>query len=202
MIPKKRVILAVVAVAIVVACQHPSSTPTGTGPAAKPATVAQTPAAQPGAAVTPRPRPPRLSPDSLSKLRRIMVNQVLASIAGRENEPAGTVFRNVKYNRDMPAAQFVNMMDSSYGRSLGWQCANCHVTTDFSSDAKKDKGLAKLMIEMTQRINKEDMPRISAQNPHTVTCMLCHRGTNDPKDSVEVYRMPAAPVTRPPGGSR
>jgi hypothetical protein len=200
MIRQKRLIIAVLAMAAIIACQHPSTTPSG--PAATPTTVAQAPATQPGVAGAPaRPRPPRLSPDSLSKLRRIMVNQVLASIAGRENEPAGTVFKNVKYNRDIPAAQFVNMMDSSYGRSLGWQCTNCHVTTDFSSDSKKDKGLAKIMIEMTDRINKEEMPKISAQNPHKVTCMLCHRGTNDPKDTVEVYRTPPA-TTRPPGGQR
>ena len=123
-----------------------------------------------------------------------MVNQVLATIAGRENQPAGTVFKNVVYNKDMPAAQFVNMMDSSYARSLGWQCANCHVTTDFSSDAKKDKGRAKLMIEMTSIINKEHMPKLNAQKPEVVTCMLCHRGTNDPRDTVETYR-----TVRPPG---
>lgn len=127
-----------------------------------------------------------------------MVNQVLASIAGRENESAGTVFKNVVYNKDMPAAKFVNMMDSTYGRALGWQCANCHVTTDFASDAKKDKGRAKLMIEMTSVINKEHIPKLTPQNPQLVTCMMCHRGTNDPRDSVETYRMP---VTRPPGGN-
>jgi hypothetical protein len=198
MIRQQRLILAALAVAAVVACQHPSTTPSG--PAATPATVAQAPTAASGAPAA-RPRPPRLSPDSLGKLRRIMVNQVLASIAGRENEPAGTVFKNVKYNKDMPAAQFVNMMDSSYGRSLGWQCTNCHVTTDFASDSKKDKGLAKIMIEMTDRINRDEMPKISAQNPHKVTCMLCHRGTNDPKDTVEMYRTPPAP-TRPPGSQR
>lgn len=148
------------------------------------------------AAGAPRPRPPRLSLDSLDKLRRVMVNQVLATIAGRENEPAGTVFKNVVYNKDMPAKQFVNMMDSSYARALGWQCANCHVTTDFSSDAKKDKGRAKLMIEMTSIINKEHMPKLNPQKPEVVTCMLCHRGTNDPRDTVETYR-----TVKPPGGN-
>jgi hypothetical protein len=197
MIHQTRVLTTFAALIIIIACGHASMTPAPT-----PAPAPSTRAAGPAAAITAlRPRPPRLSPDSLGKLRRIMVDQVLASIAGHENEPAGAVFKNVQYNKDMPAAQFLNMMDSSYGRALGWQCANCHVTTDFSSDSKKDKRSAKLMIEMTQRINKEDMPKISAQNPHVVTCMLCHRGTNDPRDSVETYRMPAA-AARPPGGQR
>jgi Photosynthetic reaction centre cytochrome C subunit len=188
----KRLLIAVVAIAAIVACQHPSTTPAPTpqptgGRGAAPGGVA---------AGTPRPRPPRLSPDSLGKLRRIMVNQVLATITGREAEPAGTVFKNVVFNKDIPAGQFVNMMDSSYARALGWQCQNCHVTTDFSSDAKKDKGRAKLMIEMTNVINSVHMPKLNAEKPEKVTCMLCHRGTNDPRDTVETYRMPAP---RPPG---
>jgi hypothetical protein len=195
MIRHKRLIVASTAVLVIAACRHASMTPPAPAPARP------SPTNAPTSAISTRPRPPRLSPDSLGKLRRVMVNQVLASIAGRENEPAGTVFKNVQYSKDMPAAQFLNMMDSSYGRSLGWQCTNCHVTTDFSSDSKKDKRSARLMIEMTNRINKEDMPKISAQNPHVVTCMLCHRGTNDPRDSVEMYRMPVTPV-RPPGSQR
>lgn len=191
--------------AAIIACQHPSTTASGTG-----ATVTPVPATHSGgrgggapsgvAGVTTRPRPPRLSPDSMGKLRRVMVNQVLASIAGHENEPAGRVFKNVIYNKDMPAGQFVNMMDSSYGRALGWQCANCHVTTDFSSDAKKDKGRAKLMIVMTNVINTEHMPKLTPENPVKTTCLMCHRGTNDPKDTVETYRG-VVPV-RPPGGGQ
>jgi hypothetical protein len=195
MLRQTRIVSTFVALVVLLGCHHASMVPPGAATPVKPPTTT-TPGTQAG--VAPRPRPPRLSPDSLSKLRRLMVTQVLASIAGHENEPAGTVFKNVQYNKDMPAAQFLDMMDSSYGRAFGWQCANCHVTTDFSSDSKKDKRSARLMIEMTNRINKEDMPKISAQNPHVVTCMLCHRGTNDPRDSVETYRMPAAPV-RPPG---
>jgi hypothetical protein len=201
----KRLIVASVAVGAVIACQHPSATTTGTGPTAVTGRTSTPPPSTQTASgeqttITPRPRPPRLSPDSLGKLRRNLVNQVLATIAGHENEPAGTVFKNVVYNKDMPAAQFVNMMDSSYGRALGWQCANCHVTTDFSSDSKKDKGRAKLMIEMTARINKEDMPKLSPQNPQKVTCLLCHRGTNDPRDTVETYRAVVRP--KPPGSGR
>lgn len=201
----KRLLIATVAIGAVAACQHPSTTPSsGTGPATAPARTPAptqtTAAATPGGAPGPRPRPPRLSPDSLGKLRRVIVNQVLATIVGHESEPAGTVFKNVVYNKDMPAAQFVNMMDSTYARALGWQCANCHVTTDFSSDAKKDKGRAKLMVAMTANINAIEMPKLSPQNPQKVTCMLCHRGTNDPRDSVETYRTVVPP--KPPGGMK
>lgn len=195
MTTQKRLSTAIVAVAAIVACQHPSTTTSRPTPTPAPTTTGPVGAVG-GVAAAPRPRPPRLSPDSLGKLRRIMVNQVLATIAGREKEPAGTVFKNVHYNKDMPAGEFVNMMDSSYARALGWNCSNCHVTTDFSSDSKKDKGLAKIMIEMTAGINKDYMPRFNEKKPEKVTCMLCHRGTNAPHDTLEVYRMP---VARPPG---
>jgi hypothetical protein len=197
----KRLAVGIVAVVAIVACQHPSTAKTGPAPASAPATkTAEAPATgQPGATTTPRPRPPRLSPDSLAKLRRVLVNQVLASIAGHENEPAGQVFKNVTISKDMPAAQFVNMMDSTYGRALGWRCENCHVTTDFSSDAKKDKGRGKTMQIMTNYLNSVEMPKISPQNPAKVTCLMCHRGTNEPKDTVEMYR--TVPPSRPPGGN-
>ena len=191
----KRLLIALVAVAVTAACQHPSTPSSGPEPSTRPTTTAGRVGAGGGLASVPRART-RLSLDSLGKLRRMMVNQVLATIAGHENEPASTVFKNVRYSKEMPAIQFVDMMDSSYGRALGWQCANCHVTTDFSSDAKKDKGRAKSMIEMTNVINKEHMPKLNAQKPEVVTCMLCHRGTNDPRDTIETYR-----AARPPGGN-
>jgi hypothetical protein len=195
---QKRLAVGLLAIAVIVACQHPSTATKGTTPTPTPTTTAaQAPATQnpSGPPVTPRPRPPRLSVDSLSKLRRVQVNLVLASIAGRETEPAGQVFKNVQFNKDMPAAQFVNMMDSSYGRALGWRCENCHVTTDFSSDAKKDKGRAKIMQQMTNEINATWMPKLSPEKPAKATCLMCHRGTNDPKDTVETYRT----IVKPPG---
>ena len=62
-------------------------------------------------------------------------------------------------------------------------------------DAKKDKGLAKLMIVMTSLINREHIPKLHPDKPEKATCLMCHRGTNEPRDTVETYRMPA---TRPP----
>jgi len=194
---QKRLAVGLIAVAVIVACQHPSTTTKGTAPApTTTTTTAQAPAGQNPAgapATAPRPRPPRLSPDSLAKLRRVQVNLVMASIAGRENEPAGQVFKNVQFSKDMPAGQFVNMMDSTYGRALGWRCENCHVTTDFSSDSKKDKLRGRIMQQMTNEINATWMPKISPEHPEKATCMMCHRGTNAPKDTVETYRMPPKP---------
>ncbi len=140
----KRLLIAPLAFAAIAACRHPTTTASSMGPATSPPPSTGRGGATVGlATAAPRPRPPRLSPDSLGKLRRVLVNQVLATIAGHE----------------------------------------------------KDKGRAKSMIEMTNVINREHMPKLNAQKPEVVTCMLCHRGTNDPRDTVETYR-----AVKPPGG--
>src|SRR4051812_22530927 len=46
-------------------------------------------------------RPP--NPMAQDTMRRKVVDSILVAIAGRENEPAGTVFKNVKILKDMPA---------------------------------------------------------------------------------------------------
>src|SRR5437870_2890611 len=108
-------------VGAITACTMHRTPPTpSTGAAATPA--ARTPATAPatapaGGSGLARPRPPRISPESLAVLRKNTLRQVLATIAGRENEPAGTVFRNVQVSKAMPAGQFLAMMDSTYGRS-------------------------------------------------------------------------------------
>src|SRR2546430_13005770 len=39
-------------------------------------------------------------------------------------------------------------------------------------------------------LNSVEMPKLTPQNPAKVTCLMCHRGTNEPRDTVELYRMP------------
>jgi len=58
---------------------------------------------------------------------------------------------------------------------LGVQCAECHVPTDFSSDEKPMKLTARMMFEMTQKINA-GFPDGKAH----VTCYTCHRGQKEP----------------------
>ena len=193
--------IAVALTTVLLACHHPSTTATGTGPATTPTSA---PATSPTTAAAGSPagaRPPqrarvRLSPDSLSKLRSIRVREIMATIAGRENEPAGKVFKNVKLTWDMPAGQFIAMMDTTFGRSLGWNCTNCHVITDYASDSKHDKEYARTMITMTKVINAEHMPKINPKDPPKATCMSCHRGVNIPTDSIDLRLL--TPV-RPPG---
>src|SRR5947208_15569646 len=81
---------------------------------------------------TPRPggpprgmRPPGDRPmmpaatDSFAAERDSIAKAVLADIAGKENMPAESVFKNIKIFKKMPAGRLVNVMNMGFGRALG-----------------------------------------------------------------------------------
>jgi hypothetical protein len=111
-----------------------------------------------------------------------MVAEVLQRIAGRENEPAGQVFQNVKMLGQMPARQLLAIMNVGYGRSLGVTCAHCHVVGEWASEEKPQKQIAREMARMAATINGqllEQIPNLRSPNP-TVNCTTCHRGAVRP----------------------
>ncbi|MFZ2491587.1 MAG: c-type cytochrome [Thermoanaerobaculia bacterium] len=91
----------------------------------------------------------------------------------------------------------------SFTRSLGVKCNECHVVTatdpeeklDFPSDAKEEKRVARVMIQMTRQINGGWMERVeAAEGEHheapsaeaspeapKVSCWTCHRGKTKPE---------------------
>ncbi len=166
--------------------QPPAPAGTTAGVATTGAPTAETPGAQPG--TTRRREPP--NPFRQDTVRRAMVDSLLRTIAGRENQPAGVVFKNVTLSKEMPAGDFLRMMDSQYGRGLGWTCNNCHVTTNFPDDSKKNKRIALQMQAMTNEINTVQLSRIKELDAEydKTTCVMCHRGANEPKGTMPVGR--------------
>lgn len=159
-----------------------TATTTTTGTAA----AASTPQRAAGDTTRPRRRPDPRVQDSL---RRNTVAQLLREIAGREQEPAGRVFRNVRLLKDVPAAELLRIMDEQYGRGLGWTCSNCHVPGRWASDEKKNKTLARGMQRLTDRINATDlpaMPEIGDAEFDKVSCVTCHRGQVHPANTMAV----------------
>ena len=66
--------------------------------------------------------------DSLNAARRDSASATaLRSIAGRETQPAESVFKNIKILKGVPAGRLVNIMNMGFGRSLGVSCGFCHV---------------------------------------------------------------------------
>ncbi len=121
-------------------------------------------------------------------VRRKLVDSILVAIAGKENQPAGTVFKNVKVLKDMPAGEFVRNMDTIYGRGLGQTCANCHVIGQFDGDTRKNKRIAREMQVMQDYINAKQLSNIKELDDdyQKLSCVTCHIGTSHPKNTMAV----------------
>jgi hypothetical protein len=166
------------------ACTH---SPATSSPAPV-STTAATPAPS-AAAGPPRRVPP--SRDSVDKLRAAYVTQVMASIAGRENQPADQVFKNVQVLKNLTAAQLVQTMDKEYGRAMTWNCTNCHRLApqgNWASDTSADKKRARFMQTMTNEINQNQLPKLYPKDTPKISCMTCHRGYNEPPN--DQYMIP------------
>lgn len=169
---------------VALSCSRAPATPTpapGTGTAAAPA--ARTPSDEPAGIVTLPPRRMPPSRDSLVKLRANYVAQVMHDIAGRENEPAEQVFKNVQVLKGITAEQLVTKMDKEYATALSWNCSNCHRFAnqgDWASDSSANKRRARFMQQMENDINQSELPRLYPRDTPKVSCATCHRGYNEP----------------------
>ena len=173
---------------MLLSCTHPSAS---SAPASSPS-----PATTTAAAAGPRRRlpPPR---DSMAKLRAVYVAQVMGQIAGRENDPAEVVFKNVQVLKGITAAALVRKMDEDYGVALSWNCTNCHRLAsqgNFASDTATDKRRARFMQQMTNELNTVQLPKLYPKNTPRVDCVTCHRGYNEPPEKLLI------PERGKPGG--
>lgn len=103
-------------------------------------------------------------------------------IAGRENEPAENVFKNIKVLRGVPAARVLRIMELGYGKSLGVACTHCHTTAGWESEAKPQKQVARQMAAMVATINNDLLKQIKDLRGENavVNCTTCHRGETTP----------------------
>lgn len=122
----------------------------------------------------------------------------MRSIAGRENQPAGTVFKNVKLLKDMPAGEFLKNMDVNYGRGLGMACGNCHVIGQYDGDTRKNKRIAREMQKITDYLNTTQLASVKELDEDyvKVSCVTCHAGSGHPKNTMPVPLAPAPAVPR------
>lgn len=105
------------------------------------------------------------------------VKELLRQIAGKENRPAGEVFKNVQLLKDVPAARFLRIMDTGYAQSLGVGCEHCHVEERWEADEKRPKRATREMMMLVRDINASlaAMQEIDTSDA-TVNCTTCHRG--------------------------
>ena len=125
--------------------------------------------------------------DSLEKDRLKHMNEVLASIKGKEKWPADSVFKNIKVivgESSVSAEHFLWMMNWGWSKELGVSCFHCHQAGNWESDSLPSKNIARGMWTMRVKINGELLPSITGfdytKNPK-VTCVTCHRGKPVPE---------------------
>jgi hypothetical protein len=113
-------------------------------------------------------------------------------IKGRENEPAEKVFKNVTTPmlKSGPASRLLAVMEFGYARSLGVNCAHCHVPDKWESEDKAQKQIARDMSAMVARINGEMLKGIKniATPTPTINCTTCHRGEVKPALNLPVSK--------------
>jgi len=129
---------------------------------------------QNAAAPTTKTEKPFDQAQALAKLRE--------SIAGKENEPAEKVFKNIQLLKGIPAARLLRIMELGYSRSLGVTCTHCHVPPEWEKEDKPTKQIARDMAAMAANINNEQLKKIKnlkSENP-VINCTTCHRGQIKP----------------------
>ncbi|HEX7833445.1 MAG TPA: c-type cytochrome, partial [Thermoanaerobaculia bacterium] len=88
--------------------------------------------------------------------------------------PNAAGYKNLKVlPHDITRDELLGVM-RTFTRGLGVRCNHCHVVTatepkevlDFAADTKEEKRVARVMIQMTQQINKEWLERVEQAEGH------------------------------------
>ena len=115
---------------------------------------------------------------------------VTAAPAWAQNTFPPASFKNLQVlPKDATAAVVVNTM-KGFALNLGVRCQFCHVGKeglpldqfDFISDEIAQKKTARIMMRLTEDINKQldaAVPRAAGAEAR-VTCLTCHRGKSTP----------------------
>ena len=122
------------------------------------------------------PTPSSADPDAA------FIAELKKQIAGREQEPAETVYKNIQMLKGVPAARLLGIMKIGYAGSLGVHCEHCHDTRNWAGDDKAEKKVARQMIQMMRDINDrqlKSMTGLKSEKP-VVNCTTCHRGQVKP----------------------
>jgi hypothetical protein len=67
-------------------------------------------------------------------------------------------------------------MKKQVAAGLGVKCKECHDTNDFAKDGAEHKDVARTMIAMTNKINRDFF-----EGKSRVSCNTCHLGKLEPK---------------------
>jgi photosynthetic reaction center cytochrome c subunit len=93
-----------------------------------------------------------------------------ATAANLNGKTAEQFYKNIKSLKGIPATE-VHPAMVYITTALGVGCGYCHVPGKFDSDDKREKNVARSMIEMTMALNNTVF-----DSKRELTCYTCHRG--------------------------
>ena len=119
---------------------------------------------------------------------------LLCSVAVGRPAPSGLSkgeYKNLKVlPKEISSKELSKIMVDDFSDALGVGCGFCHAqgkdssSIDYTSDAKPEKEMARVMMRMTLRVNKRFFlvkhPALS--NELVVTCNTCHNGRPRPDE--------------------
>ena len=107
--------------------------------------------------------------------RNKFVVELEKQIAGKEQQPAEQVFKNIQTFKGRPAIGVLRIMEMAFVANLGVDCSYCHDTERWDSDAKKPKQIARGMWTL-RATAQDEVRRITGKADVPVTCYTCHKG--------------------------
>jgi hypothetical protein len=122
------------------------------------------------------------TPETVKQFNDEQVAALSKQIAGKEEQPAEAVFKNIKILTGVPAGNLLKIMQMGYSRSLGVSCAHCHVAGRWEKDDKPAKQITREMSDMDHAVIFDYLRKIEGikdRNPR-VNCTTCHRGQLKP----------------------
>jgi hypothetical protein len=121
--------------------------------------------------------PPAQPPQAPQK--NPMIARLETAIAGKEQEPAEQVFKNIQLFKGRPAISVLRVMEQAFVPNLGVNCSHCHVPGQWESDEKPQKNIAREMWTLRASV-QEQVRKITGNNEVPVTCYTCHKGQAKP----------------------
>ena len=122
----------------------------------------------------------------------------VAVTVGEQDKPAPPqeklaeeAYKNIQVFKGIPASRLMGAMNF-FARSLGVDCAHCHVPNEFDKDDKPPKQTARKMYEMVRLAQKE-------LGNTRVSCFMCHRGHVQPEPPPESWKAEAEAIMKQAG---
>ena len=118
----------------------------------------------------------------------VVVLLVVTGVAA--SRPPEEKFKNLKVLPKNISDQRIDKVMEEFSKALGVKCNFCHVQIDstnwdMASDQKPEKNLARKMIKMSNKINKEFFKAKTKYGEENavleIHCVTCHRGEPHPE---------------------